>query len=297
MTTDTSTSTSALGVLARQEIRHYLTSRLFWVGAALSVVTVAVSVATDEHNVGATTYAIAPAALLGVLGLVTMFGLTRRSDRAAESAGTVTVPERTRTLALCASVVVPAATALVLWAVVMIAFLVQDRPDWLLPPGVSPSFVLAQGFGIGVIAAAGGPLLGLLLARYLPRRGVAVIAAVVLVIVTILLQGNFEGGQPWRVWWVWTYFIGQVSQGWSVDPGAAWHIATAPGNPFWWIAYLAVLCALAVVLAVLHDREAARGPLVRLAVGLAIGAVALGVLTMTVGYTEVLSNPLPCQSC
>ena len=52
------------------------------------------------------------AVLWGVLGLVVMFGLTRRSDRAAEAAGAVAVPERTRTLALACAIVVPFTAAM-----------------------------------------------------------------------------------------------------------------------------------------------------------------------------------------
>jgi hypothetical protein len=151
-------------------------------------------------------------------------------------------------------------------------------------------------FGDGVLCAVGGPLLGLLLARWLPRRGVPVVAVVVLVVVTMLLQGNFRGGQPYRVWWVWTYFVGQVSTGWVTDGGPV-HWATAPGNPFLWLAYLVVLCALGVLVAVLHDPESDRSRLRWQALGLVGAALVLGVLTMTVGYTDVVVNPLPCTTC
>jgi len=294
--TTTTTSHSLYSVLARQEMRNYLRSKLFWIGGALSVVGVATSVA-DADNTAATTYALGPAALLGVLGIIIMFGLTRSSDRAAEAAGAVAVPERTRTLALATAAVVPGVLALVLWVVVMAGFLLADYPDWVMPPGVGTAFVAAQAFGNGVISAIGGPLLGLLLARYVPRRGVAVIVAVIVVVVTMLLQGNFAGGQPYRTWWVWTYFVGQVSQGWSSDPNMVWHISTAPGNPFIWLAYLAVLCALGVVLAVLHDPDSNRRLLGKVAIGLVVAALALGIATMTVGYTEVSTNPLPCPIC
>ena len=290
------TSSSSYAVLARQEIRNYLRSPLWWIGAVLSIAVV-VSAFTDDDNATALTYALGPAALLGVLGIIVMFGMTRRSDRAADAAGAVAVPERTRTLALATAAVVPGALALVLWGAVMLGFVAHDRPDWLLPPGVSAAFVAAQGFGNGVIAAVGGPILGLVLARYISRRGVAVIAAVVMVVITMLLQGNFAGGQPYRVWWVWTYFVGQVSQGWPSDPEAVWHMATAPGNPFIWLGYLAVLCALGVVLAALHDRDASRTTLARVALALVAAALVLGVLTMTVGFTDVAMNPLPCPMC
>ena len=93
-------------------------------------------------------------------------------------------------------------------------------------------------------------MLGLVLARYLPRRGVAALASVLLVIATVLLQGNLLGGeQRYRVFWVWTYYVVQVHVG--DDP--AWHTGTLPGNPFWWLLYVAALCALGVVVAVIHD--------------------------------------------
>jgi hypothetical protein len=288
------TGSSTLGVLARQEIRAYLRHKLFWVSAAATIA-LDVAMALDRlDDTGSGGYMIAPAALLGLLGLVTMFSLTRRSDRAALAAGAVAVPERTRTLALAIATVVPFSLAFLSWLVAVAAYLAWPPQPTTLPQGVSQAFVIAQMFGDGVLCAVGGPLLGLLLARYLPRRGVPVVAVVLLVLITILLQGNFQGGQPYRVWWVWTYFVGQLSRGWS--PGQV-HWATAPGNPFLWLGYLAVLCALGVVVAVYHDPDSDRPRLRRVVVGLLAVAVVLGVATMTVGFTDVVTNPLPCAGC
>jgi hypothetical protein len=58
-----------------------------------------------------------------------------------------------------------------------------------------------------------------------------------------------------------------------------------------------VLCALGVVLAVLHDRESDRTRLRQGAIGLSVLALVLGLLTMFVGYQDVLVNPLPCANC
>jgi hypothetical protein len=288
---------STLGVLARQEIRNYLRSKLFVLGGALTVVAV-VAASLDDTASSTGSYGIIPAALLGLFGLVIMFGLTRRSDQAAEAAGAVAVPERTRTLALAAAVVVPASVALVCWVAMSVIFAIAHRPDWLLPPGIGPAFVIAEEFGDSVMAAIGGPLLGLLLARYLPKRGVSAIAVVLLVVVTILLQGTFEGGQPYRVFWVWTYFLGQLSQGWKSGGAIPWHMATAPGNPYLWVLYLVVLCTLGVVTAVCHDPERdPPGRLSRIALGLAALAVVLGVLTMAVGFTEPIQSPHICATC
>lgn len=284
---------STVGALARQEIRNYLRHKLFWVGAALVLVVDVVTLfdlGDDEGSSGS--YMIAPAALLGVLGLVVMYGLTRRSDRAADAAGVVAVPERTRTLALVAATVVPFSVALGSFVVAVVTWYVHPPADYVLPPGISNAFVHAEQFGDGVVCAIGGPILGLVLARYLPRRGVAPVAAVLVVIATILLQGSLVGGdQPYRVFWVWTYFLNQR----SVDD--VWHMGTLPGNPFIWVLYLLVLCALGVVTAVRHDPESDRVTLKKVALGLTAVAVVLGVLTMTVGYTDAVISPGVCGFC
>lgn len=290
---------STFGVLAKQEIRNYLKHKLFWFSAVLTAVMIVLSLLgrTATEGESSTAYMIAPAALIGLLGLVTMFGLTRRSDRAAQAAGAVSVPERTRTLALATAAVVPLSLGLAQYVVAVVEYYAYPPTEWIVPPQVSDAFLLTAMFGTGVMSTVGGPLLGLVLARYLPLRGVSAIAAVVIVVVTILLQGNFEGGQPYRVFWVWTYFVGQVSQGWSADPSFEWHTATAPGNPYLWVTYLAVLCVLGVVTALLHDPESDRANLKRLALGLLAAAVVLGVLTMMVGYSEPVFHPLTCESC
>ena len=284
---------STLGVLARQEIRNYLRHKLFWFGTALMLLLDAVMLLQLDDDPGSSgSYMIAPAALLGVLGLVVMFGLTRRSDRAAEAAGVVAVPERTRTLALAAATVVPFAVALGSFLVAVVVWYLHPPADYVVPPGIPDAFIHAEQFGDGVVCAIGGPILGLVLARYLPRRGAAPVASVLLVIVTIMLQGSLVGGeQPYRVFWVWTYFLTQR----SVD--GEWHLGTLAGNPFIWVLYLLALCALGVVVAVRHDPESDRPRLTRIALGLIALAVVLGVLTMTVGYTDGVISPGVCEFC
>jgi hypothetical protein len=287
------TTGSTLGVLARQEIRNYLRHKLFWVGAALVVLLDVVMLFHLDHDPGSSaSYMIGPAALLGVLGLVVMFGLTRRSDRAAEAAGVVAVPERTRTLALAAATVVPFSVALGSFIVAVVTWYLHPPADYVVPPGISNAFVHAEQFGDGVVCAIGGPILGLLLARYLPRRGAAPVASVLLVIVTILLQGGLVGGdQPFRVFWVWTYFMTQRSV------GGVWHIGTLPGNPFIWVLYLLTLCAIGVVMAFRHDPESDQTTLTRVALGLTVLAVVLGVLTMLIGYPHGIISPGVCGFC
>jgi hypothetical protein len=284
---------STLGVLARQEISNYLRHKLFWFGTALVLLLDVVMLFDLDNDPGSSgSYMIAPAALLGVLGLVVMFGLTRRSDRAAEAAGVVAVPERTRTLALAAATVVPFSVALGSFAVAVVVWYLHPPAGYVVPTGISSAFVHAEQFGDGVVCAVGGPILGLVLARYLPRRGVAAVASVLLVIATILLQGSLVGGeQPYRVFWVWTYFLTQRST------DGVWHMGTLPGNPFIWVLYLVALCALGIVVAVRHDPDSDRVALTRVALALSALVLVLGVLTMTVGFTEAATNPGVCGFC
>lgn len=290
----TTTTGSTFGVLAGQEIRNYLRAKLFWFGAALTLVLDIVMIFDLDSDEGSSgSYMIGPAALLGVLGIVVMFGLTRRSDRAAEAAGTVAVPERTRTLALAAATVVPFSVALLSYVVAVITWYVHPPAEYVVPPGIPNAFVHAEQFGDGVLCAVGGPLLGLILARYYPRRGVAAVASVLMVLATILLQGGGVVGdeQPYRVVWVWTYFLTQR------EVGEDWHMGTLAGNPFIWVLYLITLCALGVVAAVYHDGDSDRSTLRKVALGLVAAAAVLAVLTMTVGYTEGVISPEVCGLC
>ena len=115
-----------------------------------------------------------------------------------------------------------------------------------------------------------------------------------LVIVTILLQGGLVGGeQPYRVFWVWTYFLTQGCR--RAAAGAP--LRTMPGNPYIWVLYLVAVCALGLVVAVRHDPESDRATLDKVALGLVALAVLLGVLTMTVGFTEGVVSPDVCPVC
>nr|BFE59812.1 hypothetical protein GCM10020063_043380 [Dactylosporangium thailandense] len=292
MTASVTPTEPMLGVLARQEIRHYLTAKLYWLGAALlAVVTVIGFVdpgAASGGGESSTMSMIGPAAVLGVLGLIIMAGLTRRSDRAAAAAGSVAVPERTRTAALAASVVVPLLTALVWYAAALVDYQVNPPSPSTVPFGpFGAGHVFAVMFALGVVPAVGGPLLGLLIARWLPGRGVTPLAVVLVVLVTILMQGNFQSTWRWRVIWPWTYWYGPL--GWNNGTG---HWVALPGSPLLWIVYLLALCGLGLLVAVYHDPESNRARL-RLLIAAATAAAVLAlVLTMVLGLPDAAFNPL-----
>jgi hypothetical protein len=289
----TTTTTPVFRVLARQEIRNYLRSRLYWFGTAvlvlLSVTSYASSSGAGKSQYASTTIdMIGPAALMGVLGLIVMSGLTRRSDRAAAAAGTVAVPERTRTAALAVATVVPVATALAWFVSAVVLYRLRPpSPDTVPFPPFGDGHVLTVMFALGVVAALGGPVLGLVLARWLPRRGVTPLAVVLVVLVTILMQGNFEATWRWRVVWPWTYWYGPL--GWNTGTG---HWVALPGSPQVWTAYLLTLCLLGVLVAIYHDPESDRRRLRLLIAAAGVVAVGFLVLTMVTGLPEATWNPV-----
>ena len=288
MTRTTATARStAFSALATHELKRYLKHPLFLVGAAL---TVAVAVMGPDETSSSIYHVIVPATTLGLFGLLVMVSLVRGSDSAA-AAGAAVASERTRTLALAAATVVPFVVALGFfgWAV----WVYHDTPPLpsAIPFGdVGDNWVYAVLFALGVLPAVGGPILGLVIGRWLSFRGAGVVSAVLLVMATIVMLGIVEPLRYIRVFMPWTYFGGPY--GVEGDP-ERWLILT--GSPFWYCLYLVALCAIGVIVALLHDREQPRNGLAKVfVVGIAVAAV-LCLLAMTTGVQEVLVNPVPSQ--
>jgi hypothetical protein len=152
---------------------------------------------------------------------------------------------------------------------------------------VGDGWVYAMLFAIGTLSTLGGPILGLVVGRWLQFRGAAILCSVGLMLLTIFFQGIVEPVRTIRVFWPWTYFGGPY--GVDGDP-ERWLVLT--GSPQWYCAYLVVLCALGVVVAALHDREVPRAGLAKVGGGLAAVALVLGTITMVTGPEELV-NPLP----
>jgi hypothetical protein len=274
-----------LGTLARKEMVRYLRHPVFLVGLGLTILT---SLMVDDGT-STTLDGLAPAVGLGLFGLMVMASLTKSSDRAAEAAGSVATDQRTRTLALASAVVVPFGFAL-LWFVRSVWFYNSSPPEpHAVPFGpVSDIYVYTVMFNQGVLAAVGGPLLGLVIARWIPRRGAAPVALVVMVLVTILMQGIFEATEQWRQIWPWTHFYGPI--GIEGDPDRT---VVLTGSPYWYAAYLVALCVIGVLVALYSDHESPRDNLRKVIAAVGVVAVVLVVLAMTGGYDDTLVNPLP----
>jgi hypothetical protein len=280
---------STFGALARQEILNYLRSKLFWVGAALTAVVTALGLAGGDPRWSTTGDGIAPAALVGVLGISVMAGMTRNSDRAAAAAGAVAVDQRTRTLALASAVVVPATVGLAWFLLALVGYnLNPPDADAAAFGPVTETFIYAGMFIEGVMACVGGPLLGLVIGRWLPRRGVAPLVSVVVVLVTIVMQPLFTWAEGWRQVWVWVHYY--VPGGVDGDGDRA---VALTGSPYLHIAYLALLCVLGVLFAMYRDTETDRMRLRKVIVTVAAVAAVVCVLSISGGFDEQRVNPLP----
>lgn len=290
---DAATST-LLGSLAQQEIRNYVKSGLFRVGLALAMLGFVQQFFFPDKSgteFGAVWLGLAIAAGIGVFGIGVMTGMVRRSDQLAATAGAAAASERDRTLALASAVVVPATVGFVLWVAEVSGFYAQGYDVSNAYDGVSDAHVLAFTFGQGVMASIGGPVLGLVAARYLRFRGMAAMLSVAMIIVTILMQGIFESTLSWRMVWVWTQWAGPM--GLDGDPlGGEDAFGLLPGSPYFWVLYLAAVCTLGVLAALHRDPESNRPANLKAIVVVAAVAVVFAVLSMVFGVDGVIVNPI-----
>lgn len=276
-----------LRTLALREMRRYLRHPLFLLGTAALV---ALSASGPDRTMSMLSYTILPATAIGIFGLIQMATMTRNSERVRAAAGAVPIPERTRTLALAAACLVPFAVGLVWWVWASIVFLGDEIPASGFPFGghTSDGWALAVLFGQGPMACLGGPLLGLLVARWLSSRAAPALTAVGVIAACIALQGLVEELRRIRVLMPWTYFGGPY--GTADDPE---RMLLLTGSPYWWVAYLACLCGLGLIAALLHDREQPRRRLWHAAAILGVLALVTVLLAMFTGVPEAVVNPIP----
>ena len=141
------------------------------------------------------------------------------------------------------------------------------------------------------MASLGGPLLGLLVARWIGGRAAPILASVGTIAFCIVMQGLFDQVMRIRVISPWTYFGGP--SGVKGDPE---RMLLYTGSPYWWIPYLVCLCILGAIASLLHDREEPRRQLVRIAAVTGAVAVVTVLLAMWMGTPETLVNPLPSDA-
>jgi hypothetical protein len=192
--------------------------------------------------------------LLGVFGFVVAHRLTTALRRTRELVGTAPVGPQERTLALCLACLVPATVGLVLAGVIIVE-------NTLWPPDGEPSNLPVTWFGdypasdviatllaAGPVAALGGPLLGVAVARWAPFRGSALLGVVALVVATAMTGSDEPGGSE-RMVSAWPILVDEH----TVDEKVVSTTFVTGIEPMWALGWVLCLCGLAVVAALLRD--------------------------------------------
>jgi hypothetical protein len=285
----TGSPAGTLRSLGALEARRYATHPLFIAGCAVTTTT---SVMGPDVDTSSLFHAIVPAAAIGLAGIVLMWLLTRRSDAASSAAGAVPVGEAVRTGALALAGLVPFTAGLAWWIWAMAAYEVHPPTVDGFPfgPADNARWVGSVLFVLGPLACLGGPLLGLLVARWTTGRAAPAVAVVGVIAASIVMQGLFDPLIRARVVMPWTYWGGPL----GVE-GDDQRMKVLPGNPHWWLLYVACLNAGGLVLALLHDREGPRRRLLLVAGALLAVAIPACLLAMWTGIPETLANPVPSR--
>jgi len=221
--------------------------------------------------------AISPAFFLGVLGLVVAHRLTTSLGRSHELVDSMPSSERRRTAALCLACLVPFAAGLA--SAVAILVLSAAYPPELVPPHTQMAWfgdysgvdVVAALLAIGAVASLGGPLLGILIARWAPFRGSALVA---IVVIFFVCESSTHWSVPWSVSLPWTSLYDEYASHGVVTHSVMW----VGVSQVWYCVYALLMCGLAAVGAMLHD-PVDRRPLLWTGGALAVAAAGAFALT------------------
>jgi hypothetical protein len=272
---------ATLLALARADARRYARHPLFVLPSAFVLVMVVASVVQrDGGGTDPMFGTMMIAFFFGVFGFLVAHRLTNSMLRTRELAGVLPVGRQVRTLSLCLACLVSAAAgaATAVYMVVAAAIWPPDGEPSSLPVawfGDYPaSTVLPTLIAMGPVAALGGPLLGVAVARWAPFRGSALLGVVVLVVATAMTGSDEPGGHE-RLASAWPHLVDErVVNGKIISTTFVGDIA-----PIWALGWVLCLCGLAVVAALLRDPQHRR-PLLVTGAGLTLAAAACYVLAL-----------------
>ncbi|GAA1973226.1 hypothetical protein GCM10009798_38060 [Nocardioides panacihumi] len=266
-------SRATLLALAKADARRYARHPLFVLPCVLLIVLMIVDYVQNKG--GGTNPMVATmtiAFLLGVFGFVIAHRLTTSLRRTRELVGTVPVDHQARTLSLCLACLVSGMAG----AACAVHMLIVNAlwPPQGIPPSAPVTWfgdypavdVLATLILMGPLAALGGPLLGVAVARWAPFRGSALLGVVVLVVATAIPASDDRGGAE-RLASAWPVLMDE-----HVENGKVLSTTfVASIEPVWALGWVLCLCGLAVVAALLRD-PAHRRVLVIAGAALTLGA-------------------------
>jgi hypothetical protein len=272
---------STVRALARVEAKRFARHPLFLLGIALVMVPMAAVLWQQEVDANPMVGTLFIAFFIGVFGFIVAHRLTTSLRRTRDLAGTTPVDRQQRTLALCLACLVPAAAGTVVAVFMLVAGAiwtpvgdpVTAHVAWFRDdPAID---VLATLIATGPVAALGGPLLGVAVARWAPFRGSALVGVVTLVFLTAMPS---EASLPWRLLSAWPLLVDE-----HIEEGGGPIVRSnfLPGvEPIWALSYLLCLCGLAVVAALLRD-PGHRRSLLGAGAALTLGAVGSFLLALS----------------
>lgn len=248
-------ATRSLLTLARIEARRYARHPLFLLGVVGLIGTAAAQLSNPMLSGDLSSFGFFAILFVGLLGTLVGHHLARSTDVAREVADVAAVPRATRTAAVCLACLVPAVTAALWFVFVAVVARIAFPPDdafWAggLDPATRTWVCLAA-----VVACAGGPIFGVMVARWTGFPGSGLLAVVVLIAWVLLGTGGLALAEPSRLSAL--LRLQAPATTWMAWDGPPDDFPTyqPEGSPLAHLGYLISLCVLGVILAMLRDAQ------------------------------------------
>lgn len=218
---------------------------------------------------------VAPAFLIGLVGLIAMNRIASSNGRTGEAIESVPVPESRRTLALCLACLVPFAVGLAGSAYIFFVWM-TNPPIYAMGWAEFSDAEQAAMLAAGAVVCLGGPLVGVLVARWWRWPTAAAVTCVILVLWSALsmLPGKTV---PLELLHLAAPFALSIAYTGSNH----WHEG---GDLILRLGYLIGLCALTALVACGHGMEGrSRQRLLRWTIVMGLITVALLLLSVFAG--------------
>jgi hypothetical protein len=276
-------TTSPIWALARIEAKRYARHPLFLIGVALCAAAGAGRNGPEELD-----FHVIPSFFIGVLGIVVAARLTSSTDRAGQVVEAAPLTQRARTAAMCMACAVPMTAGLVIVLMHRLFVIADPVPEVLYGTyGPADRFIIT--IVVPVIACAGGPLLGVAVARWLRFPGAALLTVLAVLAWSAVaaympaqsgLNSSTLFARALHMATPYTAFAGGNGDG----KNASTVMTSYTGAPGWFALWTLALCGLAAGGALLRgaDREMPRS-IGRAVIALAVVASLALVLSVATG--------------
>lgn len=248
-------SRPVLITLARIEARRYVRHPLFLLGVAALIGTAGAQLSNGELLGEISSFGFYAAFFLGLFGALVGHHLARSTDVSREVVDVAAVPRATRTAAVCVACLVPAATAALWLLVVYVVARVVYPPEDVFWTGGHDTPTRVAVCLASIVACAGGPIFGVMVARWTRFPGSGLLAVLLLFFWTGLgsvwdvfdepsrLSALLRLQAPFSSWQAWD------------GPHEQFPTYQPEGSAVAHLAYGIGLCVLGVIVAMLRDAQ------------------------------------------